>query len=208
MLSRGRLFGKSCVERFPWERVDELGVAAGNHPKLRLRHQVPHDAQKLVPAPPHADVPLAMHAEQAPRRAQHEVAHLVAVGVVVVLEAVVIDHLDAEAVAAVFLAERREEPLFSELAPVEQRAPIAAHPAQQSLALFELDALLPKLFEHVEKHLVPVLDLVADGEVECFEARTDEIELRRRQLEHAADVVEEVAHRARQLGFGRDDFGR
>ena len=191
-----------------WNAVDELGIAAGNHPKLRLRHQVPHDAQKLIAAPSHADVALAMHAEQTPGSAQHEVAHLVAVGVVVILEAVVIDHLDAEAVAAVFLAERREEPLFSELAPVEQSAPVAPHPAQQRLALFELDALLPKLFEHVEKHLIPVLDLVADGEIECFESRTDEIELRGRQLEHAADVVEEVAHRARQLGFGRDDFVR
>ena len=131
-----------------------------------------------------------------------------AVGVVVVLEAVVIDHLDAEAVAAVLFAQRREQPLFAELAPVEQRAAVAPHPAQQRFALFELDALLPKLFEHVEEHLVPVLDLVADREVERLESRADEIELRGRQLEHAADVVEEVAHRAGQLRFGRDDLGR
>ena len=137
---------------------------------------------------------------------EHEVADLVAVGVVVVLEAIVIDHLDAEAVAAVLFAQRREQPLFAELAPVEQRAAVAAHPAEQRFALFELDAFLAKLFEHVQEHLVPVFDFVADRQVERLEARPDEIELRRRQLQHPADVIEEVTHRAGQLPFGRDDL--
>ena len=150
--------------------------------------------------------PFAMHAEQAARRAEHEVADLVAVGVVVVLESIVIDHLDAEAVAAMLFAQGREQPLFAELAPVEQRPPVAAHPAEQRFALFELDAFLAKLFEHVKKDLVPVFDLVADRQVESLEARLDEIELRRRQLQHPADVIEEVTHRAGQLPFGRDDL--
>ena len=131
-----------------------------------------------------------------------------AVGVVVVLEPIVIDHLDAEAVAAMVFAQRREQPLLSELAAIEQRAAVAAHPAQQGFALLELDSLLPKLLNHVQEHLIPVLDLVAHREVERFEARPDEIELRRRQLEHPADVVEEIADRAGQLPFGRDDLGR
>ena len=114
-----------------------------------------------------------------PGRAEHEVADLVTVGVVVVLEAIVIDHLDAEAVAAMLFAQRREQPLFAELAPIEQRAAVAAHPAEQCLALLELHALLPKLFEYVQEDLVPVLDFVADREVERLEARPDELELRR-----------------------------
>ncbi len=201
------MFGEAFVERFPLERVDQLGVAPGHNPELRLRDEVPHDAEKLVASPTNADVAFAMHAEQTAGRAEHQVADLVTVCVVVVLESVVIDHLDAEAVAAMLFAQGREQPLFAKLAPVEQGAPVAAHPAQQRLALFELDPLLAKLFEHVEEHLVPVFDLVADREVERVEARLDEIELRRRQLEHAADVVEEVAHRAGQLPFGRDDLG-
>ena len=60
----------------------------------------------LVAAPAHADVPLAVHPEQPSGRAEHEVADLVAVGVVVVLEAIVVDHLDAEAVAAMLFAQR------------------------------------------------------------------------------------------------------
>ena len=101
----------------------------------------------------------------------------------------------------------REQPLFAELAAIEERAAVAAHPAEQRFALLELDALLAQLFEHVQEHLVPVFDLVADRQVERFEAGADEIELRRRQLEHPADVVEEIAHRAGQLRLGRDDLG-
>ncbi len=122
-----------------------------------------------------------MHAEQPAGRAEHQVADLVAVGVVVVLEPVVIDHLDAEAVAAMLFAQGREQPLFAELAAIEQRAAVAPHPAEQRFALFELDAFLAKLFEHVKEHLVPVLDLVADGEVERLEPRADELELRGRR---------------------------
>ena len=61
------MLGETLVERLPLERVHELGVAAGDQAELRLGHQVPHDAQKLVAAPSHADVALAMHAEQAAR---------------------------------------------------------------------------------------------------------------------------------------------
>src|SRR5688500_8596362 len=99
-------------------------------------------------------------------------------------------------------AQRRKQPLFAELASVKQRAAVAPHTAEQRLPLFELDTLLPKLFEHVKKDLVPVLDLVADGEIECLEAGANQIELRRRQLEHPADVIEEIAHRPSQLRFG------
>ena len=119
-----------------------------------------------------------------------------------------IDHLDAEAVAAMLIAQGREEPLLAELAAVQQRAAVAPHAPQQGFPLFELDAFLTELFEHVEEHLVPVFDLVADGEVERLEPWADELELRGRQLEHAADVVEQIPHRPRQLVFGCDDLGR
>src|SRR5688500_15944767 len=134
-----RLLGEPRVKRLPLERIDELGVAARDQAKLRLRDEVPDDAQKFVASPSDADIPFAMHSEQAPCRAEHEVADFVAVGIVVMLESIVIDHLDAKPVAAMLLAERREQPLFTKLAPVEQRAAIAAHPPQERLALLELD---------------------------------------------------------------------
>lgn len=112
--------------------------------------------------------------------------------VVVVLEAIVIDHFDAEAVATVLFTKGAEQPLFAELPAIEERAAVTAHPAEERFALLELDALLPKLFDHVQEHPVPVLDLVADGDLERFEAGSDEIQLRRRELEHPADIIEQV----------------
>ena len=96
---------ESLVERFPRERIDELRVAASNQAELCFSHQIPDNAQKLVAAPPHADIAFAVHAEQPPGCAEHEVADLVAKGVVVVLEPIVVDHLDAEAVSAMLLAQ-------------------------------------------------------------------------------------------------------
>src|SRR5688500_14233466 len=201
-----RLLGEPRVKRLPLERIDELRVAARDQAKLRLRDEVPDDAQKFVAAPSHADVPFAMHSEQASRGAKHEVADFVTVRVVVMLEPVVIDHFDAEPVAAMLLAKRREQPLFPKLPAIQQRAAVAAHAPQERLALLELYAFLAKLSEDVEKDLIPVLDLVADGEVEGLEARADELELRRGELQHAAHVIEQVAHRPGQLRFGRNDL--
>ena len=96
---------ESLVERLPRKRIDELRVTAGDQAELRFGDQIPDDAQKFVAAPPHADIALAVHAEQPPGCAEHEVADLVAERVVVVLESIVIDHLDAEAVAAMLLAQ-------------------------------------------------------------------------------------------------------
>ena len=145
-----------------------------------------------------------MHAEQAARRAQHEIAERVPVGVVVELEPIVVDELDAEAVAAVLLAQRSQQALFAHLAPIEQRAAVAAHPAQQRLALFQLHAFLPQLFEDVQKHLIPVLDLVADRELERLEARADEIQLGVGELQHPGNIVEQIADRPGELGLGGD----
>ena len=100
-----------------------------------------------------------------------------AVGVVVVLEPVVIDHLDAEPVAAMLFAKRRQQALFAQFPTVEQRASVAPHPAEQRLALLQLDAFLTKLLHDVKKHPVPILDLVADGEIERLETRTDQFAL-------------------------------
>src|SRR5205823_4993226 len=155
----------ALVERLPTERIHDLAVAAGDQAELRLGHEIADDAEKFVAAPAHADVAFAVHAEQAARSAQHEIAERVPVGVVVELEPIVVDELDAEAVAAVLLAQRSQQALFAHLAPIEQRAAVAAHPAQQRLALFQLHAFLPQLFEDVQKHLIPVLDLVADREL-------------------------------------------
>ena len=174
-----RVLLESLVERFPRERIDELRIAARHQAELRFGDEIADDPQELVPAPANADVAFAVHAKQPPGRAEHQVAHFVAVGVVVVLEAVVIDHLDAEAVAAVLLTQRREQPLFAELAAIEQRPSVATHPAEQRLALLELDAFLAQLLDDVQEHLVPVLDLVADREVERFKAGADQFELRR-----------------------------
>ena len=149
-----------------------------------------------------------MHAEQAARGAQHEIAERVPVGVVVELEPIVVDEFDAEAVAAMLLAQRGQQALFAHLAAIEQRAAVAAHPAQQRLALFQLHAFLPQLFEDVQKYLVPVLDLVADGELERLEARADQIHLGGAELQHPGDIVEQVADRPGELGLGGDHLVR
>ena len=98
---RGGCCARRCVERFPCERIHQLRVASGDKAELCLGHQIAHDPQIFVAAPAHAGVAVTVHPEEPSRRAQYQVAHFVTVCVVVVLEAIVIDHLDAEAVATV-----------------------------------------------------------------------------------------------------------
>src|SRR3712207_7574033 len=105
-----------------------------------------------------------------------------------------------------FLAQGGEEPLLAELPAIQESPAVATHAAEERFALLELDAFLPQLFERVQEHLVPVFDLVADRQVEGLESWTDQIQLRRGQLQHPAHVVEEVADRSGQLRFGCDDL--
>src|SRR4051812_3472082 len=104
--------------------------------------------------------------------------------------------------------QRREQPLFSEFAAVQERSAVAAHPLEERLALFQLHALLAELLENVKKNLVPVLDFVADRQVEGFEAGPNQVDLRRAELQHPGDVIKEVPHRSGELRFGRDDLSR
>ncbi len=119
--------------------------------------------------------------------------------VVVLLEAVVIDQFDAEAIATVLVLECREQALFAHFSSVEERSAVPTHPAEKRLALLQLHTLLAKLLEHVQEHLVPVLDLVADSQVERVEPWPNQLELSRRELQHAPNVVEEVLDRAGEL---------
>jgi hypothetical protein len=65
-----------------------------------------------------------------------------------------------------------------------------------------------QLLEHVQNHLVEVLDLVADGQIERVEAGPDQVHLRPAELQRAGNVFEEIADRSGELRLIGDDFVR